>query len=209
MYSVVLMMALTGGAEAPEFGGRCGGCSGCHGCNGCSGGCHGCRGGKHSRCHGCSGCNGGCHGCHGGRKHGRCHGCNGCSGYSSCCGSVSYGCNGGCAGGCGGGTVVTPVTPSGAPKKMPAQAAIDNKARIVVTLPADARLSVDGTVTSSTSERRVLLTPVLEQGDYTYTLQAEIVRDGETVSQSRTVTVRANETTEMSFDFATQSVASR
>ena len=82
MYSVVLMMALTGGAEVPEshhLGGGCYGSS-CNGCNG--GGCHG--GGLFHR-HGCNG--GGCNGsgCYGG----------GCYG-GGCYGS---GCNGGCSGG--------------------------------------------------------------------------------------------------------------
>jgi hypothetical protein len=96
MYSVVLMMALSGGAEAPDFHhGRCHGCDGgCHGYVGyaCNGGCHGyvgyaCNGG----CHGYVGyaCNGGCHGRHrhGHRNH--CHGggyCNG--GYGGCYGAV-------------------------------------------------------------------------------------------------------------------------
>jgi hypothetical protein len=54
MYSVVLMMAMTTGAEAPDC------FRGCHGCNGCSG--YSCGGGIVST--GCSGCFGG--GCHGG-----------------------------------------------------------------------------------------------------------------------------------------------
>src|SRR5438067_3103144 len=55
MYSVVLMMALGSGAEAPAWGGR-----GCHGDGGCHGGYVSCHGGR-----GCLG-GGGCHGCHGG-----------------------------------------------------------------------------------------------------------------------------------------------
>ena len=49
MYSIVLMMALTGSAEAPALGhhGCCGGCYG----GGCSGSCYGggysCHGGGH------------------------------------------------------------------------------------------------------------------------------------------------------------------
>ena len=41
MYSVVLMMAMTGSGQAPAWGGGCGGyiaCSGCYGCAGCYGG---------------------------------------------------------------------------------------------------------------------------------------------------------------------------
>jgi uncharacterized protein (TIGR03000 family) len=108
MYSVVLMVAMTGGADVPAgfFGhGCCGGdcygysCHGysCHGysCHGYS--CHGCWGGHtHYSCHGC--CGGyaySCHGCHGWS----CHGC--CGGYAYSC----HGCCGGwsCHGCCGGG----------------------------------------------------------------------------------------------------------
>src|SRR5947209_164949 len=60
MYSVVLLMALSGGAETPALGHR-GGCDGCSGYSGCNGG----------GCHGCD------HGCHGGR--GRRHGERRCS----------------------------------------------------------------------------------------------------------------------------------
>ena len=88
MYSVVLMMALTGGAEVPQShnGGGCWGSS--YGCNGgysCNGG--GCHGGGLFRGHGGHGCNGGCSG-----YATVSYGCNGCSG--------GYGCNGG---GCNGG----------------------------------------------------------------------------------------------------------
>ena len=102
MYSVVLLVALSGGAEAPAADCGGGGCNGgCHGGrlfggHGCHGGLfsgHGCHGGLFSG-HGCHGCNGGssCDGCHGGH---RLFGGHGCHGYSSC--------NGGCHGGCHGG----------------------------------------------------------------------------------------------------------
>src|SRR5262245_53429459 len=79
MYSVVVLLALSGGSEAPDMGrgcrgGGCSGCSGyvssCHGCMGYASGCHGCRGG--GRRHGCHGCRGG-GGCHGYST--ACHGC--------------------------------------------------------------------------------------------------------------------------------------
>ena len=58
MYSVVMMMALTGGAEAPDFGHRssCSSCSGCScyisSCSGCHSSCHSrgrLFGGRHHR----------------------------------------------------------------------------------------------------------------------------------------------------------------
>lgn len=259
MYSVVLMMALSGSPEAVDFGGRNGCASachgavshGCHGGNGChrSGGHglfrrHGCNGGCHNGCHathvvshGCHSSNGchrshGCHssnGCH--RSHG-CNGggllrglfhrnrCNGChNGHNGC--HVSHGCyaSHGCAisaghGCAGSGAVIIEerrddrrderkVMPKDK-KQEEAQAVAP--ATIVVTLPADAALTFDGNATTSTSERRVFVTPALETGaEYSYNLQAQV---GDAV-QSRTVTVRGGQTTNVSFTFEAQGVASR
>src|SRR5260370_8433 len=105
MYSVVLLMAISNGAEAPAFHR--------HSCNGASA----CAGTVvvASACHGGVTCNG----CHGGRhaRHGRRHGCHGCNGGYACAGYV------GCAGGvgCTGGAVVPAPAPAGgpAPKEMP------------------------------------------------------------------------------------------
>lgn len=259
MYSAVLMLALTAGSEAVDFGkgrGCVGSCSGVvvgscvgscggvvvGGCNGCQGG-HGCRGGifgghRHGGCNGsCTGscggvvvggCTGGCtgvvvggcNGCQGGhgcglfgRMRHRNHGCNGCDG--GCIGST------GCIGGCGG-VVVTPATPAtpATPKTMPKSEPVPAKpkastqafvpATIVVSLPNGARLTVDGTQTTSTSEVRTLVTPALEVGaTYVYTLRAEVVNNGQTVGQTQTVTVRGGETSSVRFNFSTQGVASR
>jgi uncharacterized protein (TIGR03000 family) len=82
-------------------------------------------------------------------------------------------------------------------------------ATIVVSLPNDARLTVDGNATSSTSERRTLVTPVLQMGqDYVYTLSAEFVSNGQTLTQTQQVTVRGGQTSTVQFNFA-QNVASR
>jgi uncharacterized protein (TIGR03000 family) len=116
MYSVVLLMAMTGTPhqEAGLFN-KGGGCQGCYGCQGCNGGCYGCSG-----CHGCYGNS--CCGCNGGgggglfgkkRQNNGCCGCQGgcyggCYG-NSCCGCYGGGCygggcyGGGCYGGCWGG----------------------------------------------------------------------------------------------------------
>ena len=146
MYSVVLMIALTGSSDAVGFGrSSCGGCSGPVASASCSGSsCHG--GGLLSRLHshGCHGTTSGCAGpvatcsgssCHGGllsrhRSHG-CHGtatCSGSSGYSG--GSVSVGCAGGSyapvASGCPsssvGGVMAAPCDPAPAPAAAPAPA---------------------------------------------------------------------------------------
>jgi uncharacterized protein (TIGR03000 family) len=69
-------------------------------------------------------------------------------------------------------------------------------ATIVATLPADAKLSIDGKPTVSTSGTRVFVTPPLESGhDFSYTLQVERLREGVMESVTRQVTVRAGEET--------------
>jgi uncharacterized protein (TIGR03000 family) len=82
-------------------------------------------------------------------------------------------------------------------------------ATLVVTLPADARLTVDNTPTRLTSARRVFNSPPLQPGrSYRYTLKAEIVRDGQTLTTTRDVNVRAGQETDVNLEFqpATASV---
>jgi uncharacterized protein (TIGR03000 family) len=72
-------------------------------------------------------------------------------------------------------------------------------ATIIVNLPADARLTVDGTVTKSTSATRVFTSPALKVGqEYHYNLKAEVVQDGKTVTLARRVAVRAGNETSVS-----------
>ena len=236
MYSAVLMLALTAGSETADFGRK--GSSGCSGvvAGSCGGGVaharhHGCTGTCGGvvvapvRSHGCSGAVvGGCsgsagHGCHGGGLFARLrerreHGCHG-----SCGGVVVGSCGGVVVGGCGGGIITpgAPVEKKTMPVGEPVPAPVEKKkvqavapATILVSVPAGARLIVDGTVTSSTSEQRTLITPALEIGTtYDYNMQVEVVRDGVTSAQSQQVNVRGGETTAVQFNFSTQGVASR
>ncbi|HEV3256310.1 MAG TPA: TIGR03000 domain-containing protein [Gemmataceae bacterium] len=236
MYSVVLMMALTGSADVPAFGHH----NGCHGCygGGCyGGGCYGssCYGGG---CYGSS-CYGG--GCNGGGHHlfHRRHGCSGggcyggCSGYwggyaSGCCGCYGGGCVGGGVvihegavkskeGDKGDGKREKVGKPGDKDKggdkkkdKGDEETLAPAPATILVSLPAEAKLTVDGAATQSTSSTRTFASPALEPGrDYYYTLKAEIVRDGQTVSTSRRVAVRAGEQTRVTLKFPVESVAKR
>jgi uncharacterized protein (TIGR03000 family) len=74
-------------------------------------------------------------------------------------------------------------------------------ATIVVNLPADAKLIVDDRATTSTSAVRTFATPELEQGkEYYYTLTAEIVREGKTLTSSQRVAVRAGETSRITME---------
>jgi len=243
MYSMVMVMAMSGSAALPaSCFGSCHGSS-CHGavacsCSGyssCSGSCHGssCHGSKsfslfnkHSSCHGscsgysicsgyssCSGsvschgssCSGSCHGssCHGGGlfskfKHNSCHGSS-CHGYSSCSGSCT-----GCTGAAPAASQPLPTEPKKAEGAKPPAASLATPAKVFVSLPADATLTIDGHATTSTSAQRTFVSPTLEAGkDYQYTLKAEMVRDGKAVTEIKTVVVRAGETTEVSFDTLT------
>ena len=195
MYSVVVLMALSGGVDTPDLGGRR------HGCHGGRGGCHGCYGGG---CYG-GGCYGGGYGgCHGG--YGGCYG-------GGCFGGYGGGCyGGGYGGGCYGGTVIMPDGGGAKPMPMPKKTSLDtpSPATIVVTLPADAKLTIDDYVTNSTSERRVFVSPALEPGKtYAYTLKAEVMRDNKPQVVTKEVTVRAGEETPVTLEFPVAATSAR
>jgi uncharacterized protein (TIGR03000 family) len=151
-------------------------------------------------------------GCGGGRSRGGSRG--GCS---------SGGCSsGGCSsGGChtggvvhSGGTCSTGACGVGghAMSALDGTAVADAKAPVtlVVTLAADATLTVDGQATTSTSGTRTFFSPPLKAGvEYTYTLKAEVTRDGASRTVCKDVTVRAGEETRVSLDLPVAGVASR
>jgi uncharacterized protein (TIGR03000 family) len=65
-----------------------------------------------------------------------------------------------------------------------------------VTLPADARLTIDDSPTASTSESRVFVSPNLTRGKtFYYVLKATAVRGGKTETVTKEVAVRAGEDT--------------
>ena len=89
-----------------------------------------------------------------------------------------------------------------------APSAAREPATIRVTLPADARLTVDGHPTQSTSAERLFLSPPLEPGqDYRYTLKAEFVREGKTLTVRQDVIVRPGRETAVSLDVPAGAVA--
>ncbi len=206
MYSVVLLAALATGGNNPAWCHGCHGCHGCYGCYGCHGcyGCCGCWGGY--GCYGCYGCCGGCWGCYG--CCGGCWGCYGCWGgcwgcYSAC----------GCCGGWGGAVIAAPAAGGDAAPRMEdrrddkkddkkqTRAASPFRAKLVVSLPADAKLYIDDNLTKATSGRRTFNTPTLQNGQlYYYVLRAEMVRDGKTVRETKRVLIRAGELVRARFD---------
>jgi uncharacterized protein (TIGR03000 family) len=79
-----------------------------------------------------------------------------------------------------------------------------------VNLPADATLTIDGAPTSSRTDRRVFVTPALEEGrEYAYTLKGEVVRDGQRVALSREVRVRAGTETQATLELPSHLVAAK
>ncbi len=225
MYSVVLATVLSvGGGGGDSTGWFLHGCHGCHGCCGCSGyafgGCYGCCG-----CYGCYGCCGGwygCYGCYG------CCGCYGPAvvyyaptAYFAPVVSYSYA--------VATPAVSTTVAVSGTSesrkeiealraqvemlrrqlegtkKKVPLEevAAVASQpatAKVTVQLPADAKLFIDNVACPLTSEKRSFDTPALQPGrQYYYTVRAEAVRGGTTVSQTQRIVVEAGKDVAVSF----------
>jgi uncharacterized protein (TIGR03000 family) len=82
------------------------------------------------------------------------------------------------------------------PKKEGARLQIPttNTARLIVEMPANAKLYVDDQPMKTSSTRRVFRTPTLEPGQaYYYMVRAEVVRDGKTLEQTKKVVLRAGE----------------
>lgn len=70
--------------------------------------------------------------------------------------------------------------------------------RVAITLPADAKLTFNGTPATGTGSVRTFNTPPLTPGqDYTYTLTAEVIVNGKPQTVSEKVTVRAGEETKV------------
>ena len=165
------------------------------------------EGGIASACGRKGGCGGGRHGGRHGH-HGSCGGGGGCGG-GGCGGGYAYG-GGGCAGGgCGGGYAYADGGFAGGYALLDT-VTVDQAATVVVSLPADATLTIDGEATTSTSTTRVFQTPQLEPGQtFHYTFQAQVERDGKVQTVTRRVEVRAGEQTQVSLPLPTATVAAR
>jgi uncharacterized protein (TIGR03000 family) len=182
MYSVVLMMAMTSGGDLPA----------CH------------RGGWYDSCY---------------RGYSRC-GCYG--GYRGCYRGWSYGCCGGYGGyyngyyggyygaGWEGRTIVVGDRQEENQEVGKDESLTAAPATIIVSLPTDARLTIDDAATVSTSARRVFTSPDLPAGrEFHYTLKAEFRRDGKPVVVSKQITVRAGEETDVTLEADASGVASK
>jgi uncharacterized protein (TIGR03000 family) len=96
---------------------------------------------------------------------------------------------------------VAPSAPGGAIEIKPEKkSAAPNQATVIVQLPADARMTVDGQVADLTSATRSFITPALEMDrDYYYTIKAEADRNGRTLAQSKRVLLRAGQVSRVDF----------
>ncbi|MCI0705208.1 MAG: TIGR03000 domain-containing protein [Planctomycetia bacterium] len=74
------------------------------------------------------------------------------------------------------------------------------RATVIVKLPADAKLTADGRQLKLTGAERKFVTPELPRGqEFTYRFKVEYDRDGETVSVTKKVNVRAGGTVTVEF----------
>ncbi len=91
----------------------------------------------------------------------------------------------------------------------PPEAVAPSRARLIVDVPADAKLYIDDTAMKAPSDHRTYQTPDLEPGQtYYYEVRVEAQRDGKPVSETRRVLVRAGQEVHADFtDVGTTSTA--
>ncbi len=94
-----------------------------------------------------------------------------------------------------------PAEQAPSPKKDDKKTAeLNSNARLIVEVPADAKLFVDDQPMKTNSARRVFNTPTLEEGQaYYYILRAEVIRDGKQLSESKRVIVHAGDVVRTTF----------
>jgi uncharacterized protein (TIGR03000 family) len=84
---------------------------------------------------------------------------------------------------------------------------------LTVWVPFDAKVTVNGRETSSTGSRRQFISYGLKPGfSYKYVVQAEVVRNGQTQTDTRDVTLTPGQITSVAFGFnatSSQQVAAR
>jgi len=82
---------------------------------------------------------------------------------------------------------------------------------LVVNLPAEAKLTIDGNATKLSTSERTFQTPELEPGKvFHYTLVAEMTRDGQPVTTTQKVAVQAGKETRVTLEMpAAANVAAR
>jgi uncharacterized protein (TIGR03000 family) len=86
------------------------------------------------------------------------------------------------------------------PKKKKTSIEEKSRARLVIEVPADAKLYIDDQMMKTSSDKRVFNTPVLEAGStYYYILRVEVAREGTTHTETRRILIKAGEEVKQSF----------
>lgn len=202
------------GSSGGSWGSSGGSSGGSWGSSGGSWGSHGSSGGSWGRRYyrsyhssgGSWGSSGGSWGSHGssGGSYGSYGSSGGSSGgsYGSSGGSSggSYGSSGGSYGSSGGVIIQQPSYSAPAPAADDSTSANSTSVYFTVSVPADAKVMINGKETTTTGASRTYVSRGLEAGrQYKYDIRAEAVRDGKTVSDTQTVTVRAGDRQNLSF----------
>jgi uncharacterized protein (TIGR03000 family) len=86
-----------------------------------------------------------------------------------------------------------------------------NQAVLVLDVPSGAKLFLNDAETKATgaAQRRFITPPLETAGNYSYVVRAEIVRDGKTIVETKTVSVRAGEETRATFGASASEVAAK
>jgi uncharacterized protein (TIGR03000 family) len=104
-------------------------------------------------------------------------------------------------------------TPEPVPKPKPVPepgSAAAPRARLIVEVPADAKLFIDDQLMKTPDARRVFNTPTLAREQaYYYIVRAEVVRDGKTYSETKRVIVRAGQEVKTAFPELADSAIAR
>jgi uncharacterized protein (TIGR03000 family) len=99
-------------------------------------------------------------------------------------------------------TEAAPMTP---PDTAPAASLDRETGGMTVSVPANAKVFVNGKPTTSTGALREYISRGLEPGyQYNYEVRVEVVRDGKTVADTKTVALRAGRLEHVAFNFAAE-----
>jgi uncharacterized protein (TIGR03000 family) len=98
-------------------------------------------------------------------------------------------------------TPATPPTPTEPTTSSPTP---ENSGVVTVWVPYDAKVTINGLATRSLGSRRQFVSFGLKPGfSYKYEIHAEVVKDGKTMEDTRTVTLTAGQNTAVAFGFTT------
>jgi uncharacterized protein (TIGR03000 family) len=87
-----------------------------------------------------------------------------------------------------------PAEKAPAPKPEGKESSLPKKARLIVEVPAEAKLYIDDQLMKTTSAKRSFNTPALQPGQqYYYILRAEVVVAGKSYTETKRVLIRAGD----------------